>query len=131
MSSPFPPSPIAGFFLARAGPARLVLALGFCAWVVATCSGGSPHPTVAAVARMPDARKVAARIGFTSAASPVTDQAPVRRSLSDVRYTVTGIATGFGALPGFVILQADDGSTPEPEPRPDPARRPQAGPPAT
>lgn len=95
-------------------PLAWVLASGFCAWVVANLFWqlGAP-PTVAAVAQHePDAHKVAARIGLhVDRASPVTDQAPMHQVAVDVRYTVTGIATGFGALPGFVILQADDGST--------------------
>ena len=94
-------------------PLAWVLASGFCAWVVANLFWqlGAP-PTVAAVAHHEtDARKVAARIGLhVGRASQVTDGAPMRTVAREVGYTVTGIATGFGALPGFVILQADDGS---------------------
>ncbi len=115
MSSPFPPSPIPLVSSSRALalPAWL-LALAFCAWVAAELFWQFAAPTaVAAVARHePDARKVAARIGLhIGHTAAVADNDPGARRTPGVRYTVTGIATGFGALPGFVILQADDGST--------------------
>lgn len=90
------------------------MSLSFCAWVLANLFWQLSAPaTVAAVAdHERDALKVATRIGLhVGRASPVTDRAPRHEAAPDVRYTVTGIATGFGALPGFVILQADDGST--------------------
>ena len=115
MSSPFPPSPIPLVSSSRALalPAWL-LALAFCSWVAAELFWQFAAPTaVAAVARHePDARKVAARIGLhIGHTAAVADKDPGRVATPGVRYTVTGIATGFGALPGFVILQADDGST--------------------
>ncbi len=90
------------------------MSLSFCAWVLANLFWQLSAPaTVAAVAdHERDALKVATRIGLhVGRASPVTDRAPRHEAAPDVRYTVTGIATGFGALPGFVILQADGGST--------------------
>lgn len=68
---------------------------------------------VAAVARHEgDARKVAARIGLhLGRTSPAARDARASTVVPGTRYTVTGIATGFGALPGFVILRADDDST--------------------
>ena len=91
-----------------------LLALALCAWVAAELFWQLAAPTaVATVAQHePDARKVALRIGLhVGRAVPAADSAPARAAYPDARYTVTGIATGFGALPGFVILQADDGST--------------------
>ena len=115
MSSPFLPSPIplVSSLRALALPAWL-LALAFCAWVAADLFWQFAAPTaVAAAARHePDARKVAARIGLhVGRTAAVPDKVPARVATPDALYTVTGIATGFGALPGFVILQADDGST--------------------
>lgn len=95
-------------------PLAWLLALALCAWVAAELLWQLAAPmTVAAVARHDaDARKVAARIGLhIGRASAITDETPMRSAAQDVRYTVTGIATGFGALPGFLILQADDGTT--------------------
>lgn len=78
-----------------------------------SCSGNSPRPNPWPRWRAsPTPRKVAVRIGLhVGRAVPAADSAPARAAIPDARYTVTGIATGFGALPGFVILQADDGST--------------------
>jgi hypothetical protein len=91
-----------------------LFALACCAWVASTLfwQFAAPDP-VAAVARHEiDARKVAARIGL-HVGQPGQGETPatVSTAAGDTRYTVTGIATGFGALPGFVILQAADGST--------------------
>lgn len=91
-------------------PIAWLLALSFCAWVAAELFWqlAAPSPVGAVARHEPDARKVAARIGLhtgRSAQEAATAAAP------DARYTVTGIATGFGTLPGFVILQAADGST--------------------
>ncbi len=112
--------PFSSFPIPLAPPSRVLpplawlLALALCAWVAAELFWQFAAPTpVAAVARHePDARKVAARIGLhIGRAAAVADTVPVRTAAQDARYTVTGIATGFGALPGFVILQAGDGST--------------------
>lgn len=87
-----------------------LLALGFCAWVTAALfwQFAAPAPVAAVAHHETDARKLAARIGLhIGRVAPATDNAPVRAP----RYTVTGIATGFGNLPGFVILQAEDGSS--------------------
>jgi|GEM_PF-5986683 len=91
-----------------------LLALTFCGWVAAELFWqlAAPAPVAAVARHEPDARKVAARIGLhVGRAAPVADEAPMRAAGPDARYTVTGIATGFGALPGFVILQTADGST--------------------
>lgn len=91
-----------------------LLALGLCAWVAAELfwQFAAPQPVAALARHEPDPRKVAVRIGLhVGRAVPAADSAPARAAIPDARYTVTGIATGFGALPGFVILQADDGST--------------------
>lgn len=91
-----------------------LLALGFCAWVMATLfwQFAAPEPMAAVAQRETDARKVAARIGLhVNRDARVTDNAPVRAVAPEARYTVTGIATRFGALPGFVILLAEDGSS--------------------
>lgn len=91
-----------------------LLALGLCAWVAAELSWqfAAPEPVAALARHEPDARKAATRIGLhVGHAVPAADNAPARATTPDARYTVTGIATGFGALPGFVILQAGDGST--------------------
>ncbi len=91
------------------------MALALCAWVAATLFWqlAAPAPVAAAVPHETDARKLAARIGlYVGHSAPVTDRAPVvAAALADTPYAVTGIATGFGALPGFVILQAADGSS--------------------
>lgn len=95
-------------------PLAWVLALALCALVAAELFWQLAAPkAVGAVARHePDPRKVAVRIGLHAGGDlPAADNAPERAAPPDARYTVTGIATGFGALPGFVILQADDGST--------------------
>ncbi len=91
-----------------------LLAVGLCAWVMAELfwQFAAPEPVAALARHEPDARKVALRIGLhVGRAVPAADNAPARAAPADAHYTVTGIATGFGALPGFVILQADDGST--------------------
>ena len=90
-----------------------LLALAVCAWVTAELfwQFAAPKAVAALACHEPDARKVALRIGLhVGRAVPAADNAPARAAPADGRYTVTGIATGFGALPGFVILQADDGS---------------------
>lgn len=90
------------------------LALALCAWVAAALFWqlAAPAPVVAVAHHETDARRLAARIGLhVGHSAPVPDDALVPAALADASYTITGIATGFGALPGFVILQADDGST--------------------
>lgn len=112
--------PFSSFTIPLAAPSRVLaslawlLALAFCAWVAAELFWqlAAPAPVAAVARHEPDARKVAARIGLhIGRASVVAHMAPARAARPDVRYTVTGIATGFGALPGFVILQGEDGST--------------------
>lgn len=91
-----------------------LLALTFCAWVAAELFWqlAAPAPVAAVARHETDARKVAARIGLhVGRAASVANNAPMRAAAPEARYTVTGIATGFGALPGFAILQAEDGSS--------------------
>ncbi len=86
-----------------------LMALGLLAWVMSALFWQSAAPPqVAAVARHEtDARKIADRITLhIGQPAPGTASAAARNP----HYMVTGIATGFGALPGFVILQAEDGS---------------------
>lgn len=86
-----------------------LLALGLCAWVTASLfwQFAAPAPVAAVSKHETDPRKLAARIGLhLGDVLPDSDKA----SLRDADYKVTGIATGFGSLPGFVILQAANGS---------------------
>ena len=89
-----------------------VQACALAAAAVVAWQFAAPEPVAALARHEPDARKVAARIGLhVGRTAAVPDKVPARVATPDALYTVTGIATGFGALPGFVILQADDGST--------------------
>lgn len=91
------------------------VALFFCAWVMADLfwQFAAPSPVAAIAQHEPDARKVATRIGLRFERNPLQPVAAgsEQRQSNEPRYTVLGIATGFGALPGFVLLQADDGTT--------------------
>lgn len=90
------------------------IALACCAWVAAELlwQFAAPQPVAALARHEADARKVAARIGLhVGERAQAGSQASVAAAADDGRYTITGIATGFGALPGFVILQAADGAT--------------------
>ena len=95
-------------------PLAWLLALGFCAWVVAALFWQLAAPASAALVahHEPDPRKVAARIGLhVGRPAQISSVSPPLTASPPTRYTVTGIATGFGTLPGFVILQTDDGAT--------------------
>jgi len=116
--------PMSKLSLPSAGALRVVphmlpllawaIALAGCAWVAAELfwQFAAPQPVAALARHEADARKVAARIGLhVGQPAQVEGQASVAAVAGDGRYTITGIATGFGALPGFVILQAADGAT--------------------
>jgi hypothetical protein len=86
-----------------------LMALGLLAWVVSALFWQfAAPPQVAAVARHEtDARKIADRISLhIGRPAPGAANATARNP----HYLVTGIATGFGTLPGFVILRAEDGA---------------------
>lgn len=91
-----------------------LLALACCAWVATGLlwQFAAPEPVAAITRHETDARKVAARIDLHLGQDvPPRALATTRVAAGDNRYSITGIATGFGTLPGFVILQAADGST--------------------
>lgn len=86
-----------------------LMALGLLAWVMSALFWQfAAPPQVATVARHEtDARKIADRITlYIGHPAPGAANAAARNP----HYIVTGIATGFGTLPGFVILRAEDGS---------------------
>lgn len=109
LSSP-PPVPLSRIL----PPLAWLLSLGYCAWVTAELiwQFSAPASVAAVVYHETDARKVASRVALhvshvtTGAGTALVNAVP-----QDSRYTVTGIATGFGALPGFVILEVDGSST--------------------